>query len=414
MRVAYVTMRFPVPSEAFAGTDVRVLRNAGVDVDVFTMRPKHRDHERLLQERGLERLRVRTLTPAELLYGSAQMISRLHWLVVLVQWLLRWHLFRPYAFLRCLPLIPSAMAIASRIAKGNYDVVHLFWGHYPSMVGLLVQRFMPDVVSSMFLGAYDLDVGSRWLPGAAPVARGADVVWTHSQSNLCRLRALGISDKRLRCVYRGVDLRNFPPSDNTARADGLVVTIGSLTKRKGVDDAIRVISRVRRSVPNIRLDVFGEGPEEPSLRALASALQVSDRVVFRGHTRSETIAAALRAASAFILMSRSDRIPNVVKEAMASGCPCVVTDTQGMDELVVHGETGYRVPVGDIEAAAHYVTEALLNPDQQANILTAARNRVVQRFSADAAMAEYVREWSAARTTRPGILLGDDRTHRSP
>ena len=400
LRVAYVTMQFPVPSETFAGTDVRVLREAGVEVEVFSMRPAHRHHERLRRERRIEDVPTWSLTAGSFLAALALLVTRPRWWLSLLSWVVRWQVREPQALIRCLALMPSALAIFARLRRRSFDVVHCFWGHYPALVGFLVQRFEPQLVSSVFLGAYDLDEDrySAAVPGSAPVARAADMVCTHSRSNLALLRRLGIAEDKVRLVYRGVDLRAFPfvPVDDPEREDGLVVAVGSLIERKAMDDVLRAIARVRRTVPQVRLRVLGEGPERLTLEALARSLGLEDAVEFAGHVPSESIAGELRRATALTLLSKSDRIPNVVKEAMASGCPCVVSHTMGMDEIVVPGRTGYLVGIGDLDAAAEHLGAVLRSPRAHAAMVSEARALIVERFSAEASMAEYRRYWAEA------------------
>ena len=58
VKVAYITMRFPAPSETFAGTDVRILRDLGVSVSVHTMRAPASNSARMLEERRLSGLAI--------------------------------------------------------------------------------------------------------------------------------------------------------------------------------------------------------------------------------------------------------------------------------------------------------------------------------------------------------------------
>ncbi len=405
LRVAYVSMQFPRPSETFAGTDVRALREEGVQVEVFALRPAHHDHDALLRQRDLTDVPTLSLTPGGYLGGCLKLFTRPRWWAALLWWIVRWQAHRPKVLVRCLALAPMAVTIFERINAGRFDVVHLFWGHYPALVGHLTQRFAPHLVSSVFLGAYDIqeDQYGSFVPGSVPVAKRADTVWTHSRSNLERFRALGIPEGQVRCVYRGVDLRRYPFLPETGAAEreyARVVSIGSLIERKAMDHVLRVIAAVRERLPEVRLQILGDGPERASLEALARSLDVDDVVTFAGHVPAEAIAEALQRASAFVLLSKSDRIPNVVKEAMASGCPCVVSNTQGMDELVMHGRTGYLVDIGDLEAPVEHLSAVLLSPGGHAEMVAAARRHVERHFSAQASMLEYRQAWLAALEAR--------------
>ena len=280
------------------------------------------------------------------------------------------------------------------------------------MVGLLVRHALPDAVASMFLGAYDLDEGryGGWLPGSALVARGADVVWTHAQANLPRIRAMGVPADRLRCVYRGVDRNTFAARSPEDRGDGSIVAVGSLIELKAMDDVLRAFAVVHEAVPAAHLHLLGDGAERGALERLATELGVAGSVTFHGHVAPGEVVRRLRAASAFVLLSRHDRLPNVVKEAMAIGVPCVVTATQGMEELVRDGRTGYLVPIGDPATAARRLLDVLNDPHRHAPMVEAAQALIERDFSVSASMSAYLAAWRA-----PGAVAADgDPALRTP
>jgi glycosyltransferase involved in cell wall biosynthesis len=76
----------------------------------------------------------------------------------------------------------------------------------------------------------------------------------------------------------------------------------------------------------------------------------------------------LRSADIFVLTSNIEGSPNAIREAMACGLPCVTTDAGGCSEMVVHGETGMVVPVGDVDAMAVSVLQ-LLNQSESRRVM---------------------------------------------
>ena len=74
-------------------------------------------------------------------------------------------------------LLPRAFDILAGLERRKPDVVHMYWGHFPTIVGYLVQRRLPDVVTSVSIVAYDLE---RAYGGSVDVARRADVLRTHA------------------------------------------------------------------------------------------------------------------------------------------------------------------------------------------------------------------------------------------
>ncbi len=402
MRVAYVTMAFPAPAEAFASSDVTALGRAGVAVDVHSLRPRHRRHDELVSQRGLDALALDHNSVRSSLRGVLYGVA--HPLVTIrsVGWIASRTWRRPSHLVRSLALLPRAFDILARLRRDRPDVVHLFWGHYPALVGRLVLEHLPDTVLSVFLGAYDLE----WrYGGSAPVARRADTVWTHAAHNLPALRELGIPEERVRVAYRGVDLRRFP-DPRGPKVPGRIVTAGRLIPAKAMDDVLRAFRAVLDARPDASLVVLGEGPERAGLESLARSLGLGDSVRFPGHVSHQRVREEMAAAEIFILLSRmeSERLPNVVKEAMASRCCCIVSRTAGIEELVDHGSTGLLATGSTAEEvatdAAGLALRALSDPAERGELARAGRRHVREHFDVDRTMAGYRSAWEAAMATR--------------
>jgi glycosyltransferase involved in cell wall biosynthesis len=269
------------------------------------------------------------------------------------------------------------------------DVVHLFWGHYPTIVGHLIHRYLPESVLSVFLGAYDL---RRCYPGSAVVARTADVVWTHAQANIPLIQRLGVAPDRIRVAYRGIDLSRFKP-DSLPKIPHRVVTAGRLSTAKGMMDVLTTFRRLRELWPDASLVVLGDGPDRERLRAAANSDSLREAVRFEGHVPHDTVAKEMARAEVFLFMSKLERLPNVVKEAMASECVCVVTETPGIDELVNDNISGFVVPQGDIGTAVRRISEVFRNPDGARAMASTARIHVVEKFDVTESMKSYHHQW---------------------
>ncbi len=93
----------------------------------------------------------------------------------------------------------------------------------------------------------------------------------------------------------------------------------------------------------------------------------------------------------FLSTKVSERLPNVVKEAMLASCHCIVSETPGIRELVEPGVTGEIVPDLDPAAVAERVNVALAVQDDQ--IGTAAARFVRETMSSEAAMRRHTEAW---------------------
>ncbi len=394
MKIAYVTMQFPSPSETFAGADVRTLAAQGADVTVFAMRPRIDRHDALLVERSLERIDVRPLDPRRALAGLALVATRPRWAWSLLAWIVRWQGRRPNELVRSLALAPGALAILRDVDRSDFDVVHLFWGHYPAMVGHLVARFRPDIVVTTFLGAYDLRAG---YPGSRPVAAAADAVWTHVAANAPAILELGVRPDRLHVCYRGIDVPHalrIVAEERERRVAHRLAAVGRLTPAKGMDDVLHALVEVRRQVPDATLVIAGDGPDRGRLEGLVDELGLGEAVAFLGHLPQEAAWREMARSDAFVLMSHEERLPNAAKEAMALGCATIVTRTVGIDELVEDGRTGYVVEPKDRAAlAARLLATFTADEAARSAMRAAALAHVAQHFDVGRSMATYLATW---------------------
>lgn len=392
IRVCYVTMAFPTPYETFAGSDVRALRRAGVNVSVFSLRPRHPDAIALVDRWRLDTVGISHNSVGATFDGVMYALRHPGRFLALIAWLVRSMWRMPRFLLRALVLAPRCLDILATIEQRRPDVVHLFWGHYPAAVGFLVRRYCPRTVLSMFLGAYDLEWGFRT---SAEIARSADVVWTHARTNVAAIEALGVAPSRISVAHRGIEVERFtkqPPAKITRR----IVTVGRITRSKGMGEVIEAFATIVRTHPDATLVVVGDGPDLGRLETLAKQLGVDHAVSFTGRVSHDTVLEQMGAAELFIYMSteHTDRLPNVVKEAVASRCVCVVSRTAGIEELIRDGVDGWVVERGDITAATERACDVLDDPDRALPIVASATQHLREEFDVDRSMRRYIDRWS--------------------
>ena len=396
MRVAYITMTFPAPSETFACSDVAALSSLGVEVHVFTLRFAHPRQVDLVREHGLEDVPLSTLTPKRIVTGIAQALLRLPTTVQTVGWLFRNTWRRPEHLIKSLGALPSVFAIVHDIVRTRFDVVHMFWGHYPAIVGRVLLQHSTRPVITTFLGAYDLELDHG--PGN-DVARRADHVFTHATCNRAVLVERGVPTSRITVAHRGLPDRYLAPLDSSLdeeRDAKALLSVSRLIPQKRVDDVLRVFARVAATHPTATLKVIGDGSERSALEDLTRELGVTERVAFLGHQPRDIVVRLMCKSSALLLLSANERLPNVVKEAMACGCIPIVTRSPGIDELVTDEKHGYVVEVGDIEAAAARVGDILCSIGAD-GMRRASQEHVRTGFAASASMEVYRCAWEACR-----------------
>lgn len=144
-----------------------------------------------------------------------------------------------------------------------------------------------------------------------------------------------------------------------------LVTAGRLSTEKRQDVLIRAVASLNEMGILTTLDIFGEGANEPTLKALATQLKIKKYVNFKGYATN--LSEAISKCDIFVLSSEAESFGNVLVEAMNLGMPVVSTNCPvGPSEILDGGKYGALIPVGDynqlaieIEATRHLYTKRI-------------------------------------------------------
>ena len=157
----------------------------------------------------------------------------------------------------------------------------------------------------------------------------------------------GVAAERITVVANGTDLverRTDPP----AGAPFTVLFVGRLTNWKGVETLLIAL----QTLPGVRAEILGDGPELPNMVELAPQLGVAGQVEFRGRADQAQVKSAMRACTCLVLTSLYEGLSHTLLEAMALGVPVVASRCGGNPAVVVDGVNGLLVPPQDPPALA--------------------------------------------------------------
>lgn len=148
----------------------------------------------------------------------------------------------------------------------------------------------------------------------------------------------------------------------------LVGSIGELRALKRHDDFIRASALVASKVPTAHFVIAGvdtstTGAVRRQLETLVGALELKERFHFLGWL--DDAAQLLSSMDLFVSASETESFGLAIAEAMASGVTVASTATEGAAELVVEGETGLLVPIGEVEQMANAITSLLLDENKR-------------------------------------------------
>jgi colanic acid/amylovoran biosynthesis glycosyltransferase len=196
--------------------------------------------------------------------------------------------------------------------------------------------------------------------------------------------------------HSGVDIERFSFKNRSFPEDGIItlLSVGRLVEKKGMKYLIDAVRQVYEHYPLIRLRIVGEGELRNELEAQVKQLRLEDVVEFLGEASHEDVIREMQQSHMFALASTTTRdgnqegIPNVLKEAMASGLPVVSTKHAGIPELVRDGKSGFLVPERDTAAMADSLLYLIQNPDQWNKISKEGRKTVKKAFNTQKQLEE--------------------------
>ncbi len=139
-----------------------------------------------------------------------------------------------------------------------------------------------------------------------------------------------------------------------------IVMVGRLDENKNQSLVMEAFAEVlKKGYSDYQLKLFGDGPDMIKLRHLAINLGIEKNVSFVGMVSN--VAEHIEKTALFILASKQEGMPNALIEAMSLGLPCISTDCPcgGPKDLIMDGDNGLLVPVGDKTAMEEAIIKVL-------------------------------------------------------
>jgi glycosyltransferase involved in cell wall biosynthesis len=284
------------------------------------------------------------------------------------------------------PLWHSLQLAVQLIRGRQIDVIH---AHLPNahmlagLAGRLTQTPAVATIHGMRIPILELEISRM---------TGTHLLLV-CQAAYAEAMALGVPAERLHLIPNGVDTDRFAPDrggEAFRQALGvppgapLVGFVARLAPEKGPDQFVRVAQLVRGKRSDVHFTIVGEGPMEGQVAAMVQHMGL-DGCVHMAGLRMD-MWDVYPAFDVLVQTSRSEGMPLVLLESMASGRPAVAMDVGGVAEIMENGTTGLLVPPGDCEALAEVLFRLLARPVQLRRMGEAARRRAEEVFPLQASM----------------------------
>jgi glycosyltransferase involved in cell wall biosynthesis len=378
---------------AYYEGDARVRRYAeslvagGHEVDVLALRAPAAEHRGEL--RGVQ---IRRLPPSRRRGGTLR------------------YLFEYLAF-------TTLCALVLLWRARRYDVVHVhnmpdflvFAALWPRLFGRIVLLDVHDLMPEVYCSKFKVDVRH---PGIWPIRIqewmshrfASGVVFATERFRQCAVARGTVREGRSISVMNAADTnlfdgRRHPWQGPERDGEFVMLYLGTVSHRHGVDQCVRVLPIARQRIPGIRLVIHtklseGEGKPMEELRELVAQLGVGDMVDFRPPLPLEDVPRAMSRASVGVFTPHIDvhidmALSLKVPEFAAMGVPLVAVRTSIMTTLFREDEVAL-FPDGDMEAFAACLVRLHEDP-QGARAMAARAGRFTRDHSWGNEFAGYLR-----------------------
>ena len=298
------------------------------------------------------------------------------------------------------PYPPYTLALATKMAEvADYEKLDILHVHYaiPHAISAHLAR---EIVGSRLKFVTTLHGTDITLVGRDPsylpitkfgieVSDGVTAVSDWLKDETAKNFATA---KAIQVIPNFVDPHRFRPHKRPRRPlfgasdDKVLCHVSNFRPVKRIMDVLAVFERVAKVLPS-RLLMIGDGPDRSRAEAFCREHGLRDRVFFFGNIPN--LEEVLGSADLFLLPSEAESFGMAALEAMASEVPVIATRAGGLPEVVIEGESGYLLPVGDVDGMAERAIEILSDPALQRRLGQAGRQLADEQFNVSRVVPIY-------------------------
>lgn len=275
--------------------------------------------------------------------------------------------------------------LAALFRREQIDVVHTH-NTYAHFYGTIAARMamVPIVVNSQHGRGCGPNWKARWQFRLANLVTDRVLGVSEDAAKLCRQQDF-ISKRKIEVLWNGIDLERFEYLG--PNANGPMIAVARLSPEKDFGTLLEAVAIVKTKMPDVRLQIVGDGVERQRLESHCNDLGLQSNVEFLGE-RSD-IPNLLKDAGFFVSSSTTEGISLTILEAMAVGLPVVTTNVGGNPEIVEPGKTGTLVEPRNPQQLADAILEMYADREGWPAIGELARQRVEQHFNIRRMVHDY-------------------------
>jgi glycosyltransferase involved in cell wall biosynthesis len=389
--LAVLAHEFPKLSETFVLGDLLALEDAGLRLNLFSVRTPQTE----LAHGALDRLRADVEYLPELKGRQLTLLLRATQAMLFVRDPRRYatglaeiYASPDYTRLR----LQQALLLARRLDQIGRPPLYIHFAHKPATIG----RFASLLLGTPFaISAHAVDVWTSPARELRAKFRDAQVVLCCYREAQDYVSSLTGGHTPVELAHHGVVV---PPAGARQEASPpVLLSVGRLVEKKGFDTLLHAARLLYHRGLDFRLRIVGDGPLWAELQRIVNELELGELVRFVGPLTTDELEGHYADATAFVLASQvaadgnRDGLPNTLLEAMARQVPVVSSTLPSIAEAIDDGEHGLLVAPRDSVALADAIARLLGDRALRERLASSARARVSEHYDR-AALAPRVEQ----------------------
>ena len=400
MRVGYLTSQYPATSHTFISREVAALRELGVELDTFSVRPpspaEMQDEAIAAESRDTFTVLTQPVTAivaAKLAMLFSNPVNYFRTLGLAFS-------HRPPG-LRGLALsvvhFTEAMVLARELKRRGITRLHNHFANSGATVGYLATRMLEMPWSFTMHGISETDYPAGLMLGRKIEA--AEFVACVSYFGRAQAMRLVTPDEwtKLHVVRCGLPLAELPMHASPGGKRS-IIAVGRLSPEKGQAGLLEAFAAASAEQPDIELTLVGDGPEADRLHAMTEQLGLAERVRFTGRLGERETLKRIAAADMLVLPSFMEGLPIVLMEAMAMGTAVIASRVAGIPELVEDGKSGLLFTPSNWDELANCIRRLTGDDGLREKLTKNARAAVATEFDIKRSAARLRELFSKDRT----------------
>lgn len=378
-KVAYVVKRYPRFSETFIVNELLAHEQAGLDIEIFSLRPPVDTHfqDLISQVRApLTYLSSGGVKASDFWHALGQAQNELPHVVENLSKFCGEDSLDVYCGLR--------LALASK--QRGIDHLHAHFASSAATVARIASK-LSGIPYSLTAHAKDIFHESVVHADLERKLLDSKVTFTVSDFNLQHFQQHFSAEAAAKVVrlYNGMHLAQFPYEPPPTRPPQ-IIAVGRFVEKKGFCDLIEACMILRSRHLPFNCCIVGSGELQDELQSQIRELDLEGQVKLLGPQPQKTVKRLLQESAVMAAPcvngsdGNRDGLPTVLLEAMALGTPCVATNVTGIPEVVIDGETGLLVDERNPAALADSLAHLLTDSQRRVSLSLAARRLLERDF----------------------------------